>query len=55
MFRQTEQDEYRVETGIKSRYLEHNVTMYELAVEHVNGHQLSWCGERGAVHFSSAS
>jgi hypothetical protein len=49
IFWQTEQDEYRVETGIE--IFGDDVTMYGLAVEHANGHQLSWCGERGAVYF----
>jgi hypothetical protein len=49
IFWQTEQDEYRVETGIE--VFGDDVTMYGLAVEHANGHQLSWSGERGSVHF----
>jgi hypothetical protein len=49
IFWQSEQHEYRVETGIV--VTGDDVTMYGLAVEHANGHQTVWSGERGAVHF----
>ena len=49
VFYQTEQDEYRTQTGME--VLGDDVTMYGLAVEHANGHQTIWRGERGAVYF----
>lgn len=48
-FWQSEQHEYRAETGIE--VTGDDVTMFGLAVEHANGHQTVWSGERGAVHF----
>ena len=49
IFWQTEKNEYRVETGIE--VFGDDVTMYGLAVEHANGHQTVWSGDRGVVHF----
>jgi len=49
LYHQSEEDEFRVETGIEVRG--DDVTMYGLAVEHANGHQTVWSGERGAVYF----
>jgi hypothetical protein len=49
IFRQNEEDEARVETGIE--VFGDDVTVYGLAVEHANGHQTVWSGERGSVHF----
>jgi len=49
IFWQSEQDEYRAETGIEVSG--DDVTMYGLAVEHANGHQTIWSGQRGSVHF----
>lgn len=49
IFWQSEQHQYRVETGIEVNG--DDITMYGLAVEHANGHQTVWSGERGVVHF----
>lgn len=49
LYHQSEENEFRVETGIEVRG--DDVTMYGLAVEHANGHQTVWGGERGAVYF----
>lgn len=49
IFHQNEEDENRVETGIQ--VFGNDVTFYGLAVEHANGHQTIWSGERGSVHF----
>lgn len=49
LYHQSEENEFRVETGIEVRG--DDVTMYGLAVEHANGHQTVWSGERGAVYF----
>jgi hypothetical protein len=49
IFHQTEENENRVETGIQ--VFGNDVTFYGLAVEHANGHQTVWSGERGSVHF----
>ena len=49
IFHQNEENENRVETGI--HVFGDDVTFYGLAVEHANGHQTVWSGERGCVHF----
>lgn len=49
LYHQSEENEFRVETGIEVRG--DDVSMYGLAVEHANGHQTVWSGERGAVYF----
>lgn len=49
IFWQSEHHEYRTENGIE--VTGNDVTMFGLAVEHANGHQTIWSGERGAVHF----
>lgn len=49
LYHQSEENEFRVETGIEVRG--DDVTMFGLAVEHANGHQTVWSGERGAVYF----
>jgi hypothetical protein len=46
---QTKQSEFRVETGLDVKG--DDVVMYGLAVEHANGHQTVWSGERGRVFF----
>lgn len=49
LYHQTEENEFRVETGIE--VCGDDVTMFGLAVEHANGHQTVWSGERGVVYF----
>jgi len=49
VFWQTEESEFRVETGIE--VTGNDVTIFGLAVEHANGHQTVWKGERGSVFF----
>lgn len=49
IFWQTEQHQYRVETGLE--VFGDDVTMFGLAVEHANGHQTVWSGNRGLVYF----
>jgi hypothetical protein len=49
IFWQCEQDECQAQTGLE--VFGDDVTIYGLAVEHANGHQTVWSGERGAVHF----
>jgi len=49
IFWQSEQHEYRAETGIEVKA--DDVSMYGLAVEHANGHQTVWSGENGSVVF----
>jgi hypothetical protein len=49
VFHQTEEHEARVQNGIQ--VIGDDVTFYGLAVEHANGHQTVWKGERGSVHF----
>lgn len=49
LYHQSEENEFRVETGIEVGG--DDVTMFGLAVEHANGHQTVWSGERGAVYF----
>jgi len=49
IFWQSEQNEYRAETGIE--VTANDVSMYGLAVEHANGHQTVWSGENGSVVF----
>lgn len=49
VFMQTEQHEYRAESGLVVRG--DDVTIFGLAVEHANGHQTIWSGERGLVVF----
>ena len=46
---QVEQDEFRVETGFEIHG--NDVTIFGLAVEHANGHQTVWSGNRGTVAF----
>lgn len=49
LYHQSEENEFRAETGIEVGG--DDVIMYGLAVEHANGHQTIWKGERGAVYF----
>ena len=49
LYHQTEESEFRVQTGIEVGG--NDVTIYGLAVEHANGHQTVWSGQRGAVYF----
>ena len=49
LYHQSEENEFRVETGIE--VTGDDITMYGLAVEHANGHQTVWSGERGAMYF----
>eukprot|EP00525_Craspedostauros_australis_P012726 CAMPEP_0198124274 /NCGR_PEP_ID=MMETSP1442-20131203/39572_1 /TAXON_ID= /ORGANISM="Craspedostauros australis, Strain CCMP3328" /LENGTH=185 /DNA_ID=CAMNT_0043783651 /DNA_START=1 /DNA_END=555 /DNA_ORIENTATION=+ len=49
VFWQNEATEARVRTGLEVNG--DDVTIYGLAVEHANGHQTVWNGERGRVHF----
>jgi hypothetical protein len=49
IFHQNEEHENRVQTGIIVSG--DDVTFSGLAVEHANGHQTVWSGERGSVHF----
>lgn len=49
VFWQTENSEFRVETGIE--VAGDNIQITGLAVEHANGHQVVWKGDRGVVHF----
>lgn len=49
IFYQSEPQDFRVETGCVVRGSD--VTIFGLAVEHANGHQCVWSGERGAVYF----
>lgn len=46
---QTEQNEFRVETGLE--VWGDDITIYGLAVEHALGHQTIWHGDRGFVAF----
>jgi hypothetical protein len=49
LYRQSETNEFRVNTGIK--VFGNDVSIGGLAVEHANGHQVIWRGNRGEVHF----
>jgi hypothetical protein len=49
VFWQTENDEFRVETGIE--IAGDNIHIAGLAVEHANGHQVAWKGDHGVVYF----
>ena len=49
IYHQAEQDEFRVGTGLT--VTGDDVQIYGLAVEHANGHQTVWTGERGLVVF----
>jgi hypothetical protein len=49
LYHQSEENEFRVETGIE--VTGDDITMYGLAVEHANGHQTVWSGERGVIYF----
>jgi len=49
IFWQSEQNEYRAEIGLE--VTADDVSMYGLAVEHANEHQLIWAGENGSVVF----
>ncbi|GAX21235.1 hypothetical protein FisN_23Lh183 [Fistulifera solaris] len=49
VFWQTENDEFRVETGIE--VAGDNIHIAGLAVEHANGHQVVWKGDYGVVYF----
>jgi len=49
VFWQNEESEAQVQTGLQVDG--DDVTIYGLAVEHTNGHQTIWNGERGCVHF----
>jgi hypothetical protein len=46
---QTNKDEFRVETG--AEFNGDDIHVSGLAVEHANGHQTLWNGERGSVQF----
>jgi hypothetical protein len=48
-FYQTEQHEFRAETGLVVHG--DDTTIFGLAVEHANGHQTVWTGDRGTVIF----
>ena len=49
VFWQSEEHEYRADTGIE--VTGDDVTIFGLAVEHANGHQTVWKGDRGRVYF----
>jgi hypothetical protein len=49
LFWQTEEHEFRVETG--AEFNGDDIHLFGLAVEHANGHQTLWNGERGSVQF----
>ncbi len=49
VFWQTENNEFRVETGIE--VAGDNIHIAGLAVEHANGHQVIWKGDHGVVYF----
>jgi len=49
IFHQNEEDEGRAQTGIQ--VFGDDVTFFGLAVEHANGHQTVWKGERGLTYF----
>ena len=49
VFWQTEKHEFRVETG--AQFNGNDITLSGLAIEHANGHQTLWNGERGASIF----